>query len=71
MDYKDCIFFGDFSQCVVVVATAINAFVMVVMQKKLNYGKYDWRLLVSAFVAPQLLMLFAACMGWLGPNGVW
>lgn len=60
-----------FVQCLVVVVTAINAFVMVVLQKKLNLGKYDWRLLVGAFIVPQSLIAVAAALEWLGSNGVW
>lgn len=67
-------FFGFYTACMqnlLVMLAAINAFIMVVEEKKLWLGKYDFRLFVFVFIIPLLLSLHFAYFGFFGKDGFW
>ena len=55
----------------IVVFTAVNALVMVVLMRKLVLGKYDWILLSATIGSSAILIMIAAIFGFLGPTGAW
>ena len=57
------------AQILMVNVVAVNAFILMVFKKKLNFGKYDWRLLVWTFALPFVGATAVAVSGQLGPNG--
>ena len=59
------------AQTLVVLFTAVNAFMMIVLEYKLNIGKYDWKLLLFTFGTPVVTGVAAIGMGILGPSGAW
>ena len=58
-------------QSLIVVFTAVNAAVMVILQKRLNLGRYDWKLLGFALGVPLLIGILTAATRVLGPSGAW
>ncbi len=59
------------AQILFVTFIATNAFVMVVKEKRIPMGKYDWRLLAGCFGIPFLLILVSAGLNILGQSGSW
>ena len=59
------------AQSIMVTFTAVNSFYMVVMEKRFDLGRYDWRLLLMAFGLPLVVMAILAGLGMLGPTGGW
>ncbi|CAH1790671.1 unnamed protein product [Owenia fusiformis] len=60
-----------FMQAIVVIFTAISAFVLIVKNKKLQLGKYDWRLLTSSIGIPAGIGSVLVQFDLLGPSGAW
>jgi hypothetical protein len=58
------------AQILMVNVIAINAFILMVFKKKINFGKYDWRLLVWTFGLPFVGSTAVAVTGQLGPNRI-
>ena len=50
---------------------AFNAFALVVKEKKISLGKYDWRFLFVTLIVPLALTVPLAVLRWLGPSGGW
>ena len=48
---------------------AVNAFMLMYFNKKLNFGRRDWKLLAWTFGLPFLGAMIAGILGQLGPNG--
>lgn len=44
---------------------------MVVFNRKVTFGKYDWILLVASFGVPGVPGIAFAALGWYGTNGFW
>jgi len=59
------------AQSLMVSFTALNAFIMVVLGKKLGLGSYDWKLLFVAFGTPALFGSICEAFKLLGPSGAW
>ena len=57
------------AQSLLVAIVAINMFVLIWFNKKINLGKYDWKLLAWMFGYPLVLSSFALSQGYLGPGG--
>ena len=60
-----------FAQWCIILYTALSASSLIVFGKKLHLGRYDWRLLVSAYGAPFIVLLVSFRLGFLGQNGIW
>ena len=60
-----------FAQWIIVVFTAINACSLVVFNKKLHPGRWDWRLILTAFGTPAVIGGIALPLGLLGQSGAW
>ncbi|CAD5124066.1 DgyrCDS12370 [Dimorphilus gyrociliatus] len=58
-------------QCLVVIFTAVNAFYMVVKEKRIKLGKYDWRLHIVAFGLPLIICCAIASIRHWGRSGAW
>ena len=54
-----------------VIFTAMNAAAMVIWQKKVNLGMYDWKLLSFAVVFPGVCSIIGAATRTIGPSGAW
>ena len=67
------IFFQTFSnaQSILVLITAISAFVTVAFNKRITFGKYDWMLLLATIGIPAAVSSVMAGLDWLGPSGFW
>ena len=59
------------AQWVVVLYSALRACSLIVFNKKLHTGRWDWILIFSALGAPGSLGILSASLGFLGGNGVW
>ena len=59
------------SQAIIVLATAFNAYFMVVKVKRLNFGKYDWKLTSLAYGAPAIFGICFDSAGLFGPGFAW
>ena len=59
------------AQSLVVMLTAVGAFLMVAKSAGFNLGKFDWRLLLFAYGAPAVLGGAFLYFGFLGPSGAW
>ena len=59
------------AQALMVMVVAILAFIMVVWEKRINFGKYDWRILSFASGIPLAAAIVLVSAGWLGPQGAW
>jgi len=57
------------AQILMVNIVAINAFMLIYFEKKLNFGRYDWKLLLWTFGVPFLGATIAGIADQLGPNG--
>ncbi|XP_057308891.1 uncharacterized protein LOC130647151 [Hydractinia symbiolongicarpus] len=57
------------AQNLMVNVVSINAFVLIYFRKKLEFGKYDWKLLLWMFGTPFLAGMIALGTGSMGPNG--
>lgn len=57
------------AQGVLVNIVAINAFVLIYIRKKLEFGRCDWKLLLWMFGLPFVFGIVALATGSLGPNG--
>ena len=49
----------------------IAAFLMVVLNRKITFGKNDWILLVCSLGIPAIPGAIFAALGWWGPAGFW
>ena len=58
-------------QALVVMFTAFNAFYMVVWERKINLGKYDWKLLIVTLSIPAAIGFIGVGVPFLGPLGAW
>ena len=59
------------SQLFVVIFSAVSACSLVVFSKKLDPGRYDWKLLTGTFGLAVTFAGTALGLGVLGPNGAW
>lgn len=59
------------AQSLVVVFTALNAFGMVVKQKKIDLGSHDWKLLTVALGVPAAVGVTGEATKYFGPGGMW
>lgn len=59
------------AQAIIVTFTAFNAFVLVVREKHVNFGRYDWRLTVPCLLISFGLSMIPAVLNILGPTGAW
>ena len=59
------------SQLLLVTIIATNAFLMVVKERRIHVGKYDWKLLLGCFGTPALLCVGTYSLRILGPSGAW
>ena len=72
-----CIFFAFnlqvfiVAQSVVVLFTAVGAMIMVVFEKQIQLGRYDWGLILSAAGIPIAINLAGAFVPFLGQGGPW
>lgn len=57
------------AQNLMVNIVAVNAFMLIFFNKNLEFGRYDWKLLLWTFGVPFLGATIAGCAGQLGPNG--
>ena len=57
------------AQVLMVNLGAINMFVLIYFNKKINFGKYDWKLLLWMFIVPTATNVIALSTKTLGPNG--
>lgn len=57
------------AQNLMVNVVAVNAFMLMYFQKKLEFGRYDWMLLAWTFGVPFIGAVVAAIMGQFGTNG--
>jgi hypothetical protein len=60
-----------FSQWLVVIFSAVSACFLIVFDKKLNLGRWDWRLLLGTFCLAIVCAGIAYGLGLLGPSGAW
>jgi hypothetical protein len=59
------------SQWLVVIFLAIGACSLIVFGKKLNLGRWDWRLLLGTFGLAVVIAGIAWYLKLLGPSGAW
>ncbi len=59
------------AQTVVVMFTALNAFLLVVKEYKMEIGRFDSHLIIVAFGVPAIYHAGLAGFGYLGPSGAW
>ena len=59
------------AQLFMITFIATNAFFMVVMEKKIELGRRDWKLLTLCFGGPTVCYAIMAPVGVLGPGGQW
>ncbi|XP_057309262.1 uncharacterized protein LOC130647427 [Hydractinia symbiolongicarpus] len=70
-----CVFYGimlaEFTtaQNLMVNVVAINAFILIYFRKNLDFGSWDWKLLLWVFGTPFLGSMIALATGTMGPNG--
>ena len=57
------------AQTLMVNFVAVNAFILMIFNKQLEFGRRDWRLLLWIFGLPFLLSVIALATNQLGPNG--
>ena len=57
------------AQTLMVNIVAVNAFILMIFNKQLEFGRRDWRLLLWIFGLPFLLSVIALATKQLGPNG--
>ena len=57
------------AQNLMVNVVAFNAFILIYFRKNLDFGPYDWRLVLYTFGVPFVAATTAAILGTLGPNG--
>lgn len=57
------------AQNLMVNVVSINAFVLIFYRKNIDFGEYDWRLLLWMFGTPFGAAIIALSAGTLGPNG--
>ncbi|KAK3093666.1 hypothetical protein FSP39_018658 [Pinctada imbricata] len=57
------------AQNLMVNVVAFNAFILIYFRKNVEFGKYDWRLLLYTFGTPFVAASIAAALGTLGTNG--
>ena len=60
-----------FSQWIVVMCAAVNACSLVVFNRKLDLGRWDWKLIVIAFGIPFVCGVIEVSLGLLGQAGAW
>ena len=71
-----CTTFGFFAamfiitQSLIISFTAVSAFILVVLGRRVSLGRYDWRLSLAT-VVPVIILSPLAGLGWLGPSGGW
>ena len=58
-------------QGLIVLFTATSALGLVIFQKKLNLGKYDWKLAVYAVGLPLIFNICGLVYNYLGTSGAW
>jgi hypothetical protein len=59
------------AQSLLVLFTSVNAMSMVVLEKKLNLGRRDWRLFALTLGAPVTVGVIGVAVPFLGPSGAW
>ena len=57
------------AQNLMVNVVSINAFVLIYFRKKIDFGKWDWKLLLWTFGLPFMGAIIAGSADTLGPNG--
>ncbi|XP_061168974.1 uncharacterized protein LOC133178247 [Saccostrea echinata] len=57
------------AQALLVLVIALNSFSLVILEKTVKFGAYDWRLLIFMFGIPTAEASVAAFLGQLGPTG--
>ena len=58
-------------QWLTVLFIAVNAFVLTVFHIKLDFGRFDWKLLVSVVGIPITFCTFGIIFNYLGPRKAW
>ena len=63
----------EFQMCqnLILLFTVVNAFMLVMKNKEIPTGAYDWRLLVISSGAPALFGSILEALGLLGPGDAW
>ena len=59
------------AQSLVVNLAAVVAVVMLVRERKVEFGKFDWCLISYAFGIPLIIGVLATVLGYFGPSGAW
>ena len=57
------------AQVLMVNLVAINMFVLIFFNKRINFGRFDWKLLLWMFGYPFVANIVGVCTNSLGPNG--
>ena len=58
-------------QGLTVLFTAVSAVILVLFQKKLKLGRYDWKLMLYALGLPGLFCTFGVIFSYIGRSGPW
>ena len=58
-------------QACIVIITAVSTFSLMVLERGLSYGRYDWRLLLPSVGGPWVSGFFVAGFGMYGRSEVW
>ena len=58
-------------QAVIILFTAFSAFRLMVRERGLNFGRYDWRLLAASILIPTTCGIIIAGLDLYGPSEVW
>lgn len=68
-----CFAFQTFSlsQSVIVLVSAMSAFFMVAIGKRIGFGRYDWILLSMSLAIPVGIGVPMLALDWFGPAGFW
>jgi len=65
------LFVTSLAQWSIVIYSAISACSLIVFGKRLEVGRYDWRLLSGSFGIPLIGAIAAISLHMLGPSGAW
>ena len=56
-------------QVLMINLVAVNMFVLIHFNKRINFGRFDWKMLLWMFGYPFVANIVAVCTDTLGPNG--
>ena len=72
-----CIFFAFFvqnfilAQALLVIFTALSTMILVLFEKKVHLGRFDWRLISFTFGIPTVNGIVGSLVPYLGQSGAW